>query len=94
MTESTSTKAEQRVPVLHKLSEDTQEYGTDNKLNVERFVWEFLANRSFTGEPHSLQGGDGKSVGCSYKNKCPDSEVRQRANVRVLVEINREMQKS
>jgi hypothetical protein len=75
MTPGKSSKAHQRVPVLHKLSAETQEYDTDSKQNVERFVWEFLANRSFTGEPHSVQKGDGKGVSCNQKSKCPDSEV-------------------
>jgi hypothetical protein len=76
MTSSTGTFAEQRVPVLQELPKDPQRHSIKTKNNIERFTWEFLANRTFTGEPHDTVDKDGQAIGCDPDtNKCPASEV-------------------
>ena len=80
MTPAVGDTAEYRVPVLRALSPDAQDLdsaaGVVTKLNVERFAWEFLANRTFTGAPRLLSV-DGEEVGCDTANKCTgDGEVR------------------
>lgn len=68
--------AEQYVGVLRELPFDDQSRNATFKKNVERFVWEFLANRTFTGVPHDVPDKDGVLVGCDNNvNRCPDHEV-------------------
>lgn len=69
--------AEQYVGVLRELPADDQSRGPTHKKNIERFVWEFLANRTYSGDPHDVPNSDGEMVGCDNNvNTCPDNEVR------------------
>lgn len=69
--------AEQYVGVLRERPVDDQSRGATHKKNIERFVWEFLANRTYTGTPHDVPDKDGAPVGCDENiNTCPEQEVR------------------
>ena len=67
--------AEQYVSVLQKRLGDEQG-PTNGKKNVERFVWQYLANRTHTGEPTQVAHKDNKMVDCTYeKQPCGDGQV-------------------
>lgn len=67
--------AEQFVSVLQVRSDDEQD-PTSRKKNVERFVWQYLANRTHTGEPTQVAHKDNKMVDCTYeKQPCGDGQV-------------------
>lgn len=72
--------AEQYVSVLRELPADDQALVVgrkSHKKNIERFVWEFLANRTHSGDPHDVPNDDGEMVGCDNSvNTCPEREVR------------------
>jgi hypothetical protein len=78
---SGGTTAEYRVPVLMGgLDADAQAPSFVTKNNIERFVWEFLTNRTFAGEPHGLKDDAGDAVGCDpVKYTCSKGEVRIRS---------------
>lgn len=69
--------AEMRPQALRALPQDTQTPDVLRTSNIERFVWEFLANRTFAGEPHELKDGKGEPIGCGIdEHRCPGDEVR------------------
>lgn len=77
MTSNTVPTAEQRPPVLRALTPDPQLHSIALKNNVERFTWEFLTNRTFTGVPEDTVDADGQPVGCDpVTNVCPADKVR------------------
>ena len=68
--------AEQFVSVLQVRSDDEQD-PTSRKKNVERFVWQYLANRTHTGEPAQVADRD-NMVDCTHTEQpCSDGQVRQ-----------------
>eukprot|EP00892_Ulva_mutabilis_P006877 jgi/Ulvmu1/4561/UM002_0289.1 len=76
LTSAEQDTAEQYVGVLRELPPDDQSRNATYKKNIERFVWEFLANRTYSGAPHDVPDKDGVLVGCdSLINRCPENEV-------------------
>lgn len=76
MTSTFQPDAEQYASVLLYPTRNDQDPDANSKKNVERFVWEFLANRTFTGEPHLVPDAQGEEVGCDpVVNTCPAGEV-------------------
>lgn len=68
--------AEQYIGVLRELPSDDQSRAPAYKKNIERFVWEFLANRTYEGTPHDVIDRDGQEVGCDNNvNTCSEQEV-------------------
>lgn len=67
--------AEQFVSVLLSKPDDEQDRSRSKK-NIEAFVWEYLANRTYTGEAEQVADGD-KMVDCRHtKHPCGDGLVR------------------
>ena len=76
MTSTTVTTAERQPSVVNSLTADPQEYSIRLKNNVERFVFEFLTNRTFVGQPHDLKDENGEPVGCdTLQYRCSAGEV-------------------
>lgn len=76
VTSTTAATAERQPSVLNGLLADPQTYSHVLKNNVERFVWEFLTNRTYVGEPRLLKNDAGQDVGCdTLTYRCPDGEV-------------------
>jgi hypothetical protein len=70
MTSPRGKKAEQFVSVLRGRPEDEQEM--ESKKGIEMFLWEYLANRTFTGE--AQQAADGEA--CRHpEHPCKDGQV-------------------
>jgi hypothetical protein len=76
MTSTYVDMAQQHVGTLSRLTDDDQDPSPTVKLDIERFLWEYLANRTFTGEPRLVTAPDGKQSGCNFASlKCNDDEV-------------------
>lgn len=74
MTSTNTDRAEQFVSTLAARPDDEQD-GGQNKNNIERFLWEYLANRTHTGEAEQVADGD-KMIGCKHsKQPCADGKV-------------------
>ena len=75
MTDPFKDAAEQFVSVLRARPEDEQDRRSSSKKNIEVFVWEYLVNRTFIGEPQQVADGD-KLVDCRHtKRPCGSGQV-------------------
>ena len=73
MISTTQDTSEQYIGVLPRLSTDDQSADITVKKNVERFAWEFLANRTRVGDPTTAC--DPYTVSTDKRLTCATDEV-------------------
>lgn len=74
MTSTYVSMAQQHVGTLSRLTDNDQDPAPTVKQDIERFLWEYLADRTHTRTPEA------EAVACNYSSlQCGDGEVRARS---------------